>query len=174
MTPLVAVPIVLMSLAYGPPPPQVVQLQRSCDTFAGSITKVVVHAATAQPGVIAASVSVVVPGMLTGRVAFNPSGSTIGVARDASGGEGGGYGCATGAVGPGVPKGHGRSRVVSRLSRTFTQPGTYTVTFELNATGRRILARLGARQRIYRNRHPHGSRPPSIAFGVGLSYTPSG
>jgi hypothetical protein len=62
---------------------------------------------------------------------------------------------------------------VSTLRKRL-EPGTYTLTFKLNSTGRRILDWLGARDRAYRERHPHGQRPPTIAFGVGLGYTPTG
>ena len=70
--------------------------------------------------------------------------------------------------------GPGHSRLVSRLREAFTQPGRYTLTFKVNAAGGRILARLGAKDRAYRSRHPHGSRQPSISFGVALSWTPAG
>ena len=38
----------------------------------------------------------------------------------------------------------------------------------------RILARLGARDRAYHRRHPHGHRPPTVAFGVSFRYAPTG
>ena len=168
---LVALPILLASAAHGPRPPQYVQLRHTCDAAAASITKLVQHAGTAQPGVITAQLRVLTPGTLTGQITFNPSGSTIQVA---GGPASGGYVCATGAIAPGTPQGPGHSQIVSTLRRTFTAAGRYTLTFALNRTGQRILARLGARDRAYRRRHPRGRRPPSIAFGVGLGYTPTG
>jgi hypothetical protein len=60
------------------------------------------------------------------------------------------------------------------LRRTFTTPGHYTLTFTLNQTGRRLLAQLAAAEQTYRRQHPHGTRPPSLAFGVSLDYAPSG
>jgi hypothetical protein len=64
--------------------------------------------------------------------------------------------------------------VVSTLERTFTTAGHYTLTFRLNQTGRRLLAQLAAAEHTYRRQHPHGNRPPSLAFGVSLDYAPSG
>jgi hypothetical protein len=83
-------------------------------------------------------------------------------------------GCAEGAIGPGVPKRPGHTVIVSTLRRTFTAAGRYALTFRLDPKGEQILARLGAADRAYRNRHPHGFRPPSIAFGVSLTYDPAG
>ena len=68
----------------------------------------------------------------------------------------------------------GQSRVVSTLRDRVTRSGRYRLTFTLNADGRRILAGLGAAERAYRKRHPHGNKPPTIAFGVALSYAPAG
>ncbi|MBV9805039.1 MAG: hypothetical protein JO130_17700 [Solirubrobacterales bacterium] len=161
-----------VSLADGAVSPQDTQLRRACVTAANRIANAVIHAATTQVQVITVPFRVVAAGTLIGRIAFNPSGSRIGVAGDAP--STGGLGCATGAIGPGVPKGPGHSQVVSTLRRTFTAPGRHTLRFELGASGRRILARLGAADRAYRKQHPHGQRPPSIAFGVSLSYTPAG
>ena len=168
---LAVVPILLMSLAHGGASSQNFQLERGCDAAVQRITSVVMHAATAQPDVITAPLRVVTPGTLIGRIAFDPSGSTIHVAADRSASEG--SGCAVGAIGPGVPKRHGHSHVVSTLRHSFTAAGTYTLTFDLNAVGRRILARLGAADRAYRERHPHGHMAPSTAFGVSLSYKPA-
>lgn len=49
-------------------------------------------------------------------------------------------------------------------------PGRYTLTFTLNQKGQRILARLGAEERAYRKRHPHGKHPPTLTWGVGIHY----
>lgn len=167
---LVASAAVCVSVAFGGVPPGDTQLQQACSATANSIQKVVVHAATPQVRVITAQLRVVVPGTVSGRIAFNPTGSTIHVAADPTQA---GFGCANGAVPAGVHKTPGHSQVVSRLRKTFTAAGLYTLTFDLNAVGRRILARLGARERAYRKHHSFAP-PPSIAFGVGLSYAPAG
>jgi hypothetical protein len=54
--------------------------------------------------------------------------------------------------------------------REDPRPGRYTLTFALNKKGQRILAHLGAEERAYRKRHPHGKRPPTITYGVGIHY----
>jgi hypothetical protein len=162
---------VCVSLAYAAMPRDVAQLGQACNAAAESIRNVVAHAATTQAQVITAQLKVAAPGKVTGRITFNPSGSTIQVAGDTSTSEA--IGCATGTVNQGIRKRRGHSYLVSTLRQTFTAPGRYTLTFDLNAVGRRILARLGARERAYRRHHPHGSRPPSIAFGVALTYRPA-
>ncbi|HTU88329.1 MAG TPA: hypothetical protein VMF57_22305 [Solirubrobacteraceae bacterium] len=169
---LVGLPVLLATLAHGAAPSQDRRLQLACTETAESVQSIVVHATSYQDVVIGTRFRAVVPGVLTGRIAFNSSGSTIHVAGDKSSSEG--FGCAAGAVGPGVPNGHGHSQVVSTLHRRFTAPGTYMLRFDLNRFGLRTLARLGAADQAYRTRHPHGRRPPSIAFGVSLSYTPAG
>ncbi|MGA8333693.1 MAG: hypothetical protein WB761_03035 [Solirubrobacteraceae bacterium] len=108
---------------------------------------------------------------LTGVISFDRTGTTISVAADPSTAS---QGCAAGSTGPGVPKGRGRSRIVSTLHRKFARAGHHTLTFQLNKTGQAMLARLGTEDRAYRKRHPHGFRAPSMAFGVALSYAPAG
>jgi len=147
-----------------------VAVQRACIAAVDAVQRVVDHAATAQAHTVTIHFQAVTPGTLTGDIGFNPTGSTIHVAADST--QAGG--CATASIGPGVPKGDGRTRIVARLQRTFTEAGHYTVTFKLNKTGERILARLGAEDRAYRKRHPHGFRAPSMAFGVALSYAAAG
>jgi hypothetical protein len=159
------------STSPAPPSPQV---NRACDAAAAAIENVVLHAATTPVQTIISQVRVVGPGTLIGRIGFNPTGSTVSVAADPSSKPLVGLGCAEGAIGPGVPKGRGHTALVSTLHRTFAKPGRYTLTFKLNRKGQKILARLGAADRAYRERHPHGSKAPSIAFGVGLTYTPAG
>jgi len=168
---LFAAATVCVSLAYGRAPRDGTQLDQACGATANRIQQAVAHAATTQADVITAPLRLAAAGTVTGRIAFNPSGSAIQVAGDA---KPQGLGCAAGAVPAGGHRAHGHSQVVSTLRQTFTAPGRYTLTFDLNAAGRRILARLGARERAYRKHHTHGSRPPAIAFGVGLSYTPTG
>jgi hypothetical protein len=163
--------IVWVSLAHAAVPRDVAQLGQACNAAAKSIQMVVAHAATTQVQVITAQLKVAAPGTVTGRITFNPSGSMIQVAGDTSTAEA--LGCATGTASHGIQGRRGHSQVVSTLRQTLTAPGRYTLTFDLNAAGRRILARLGARQRAYRRHHPHGSRPPSIGFGVGLTYVPT-
>lgn len=161
--------------ASGSPAPPNPQVTRACDVTAAAVEKVVLHAATTPVQLITSHIRIMGPGTLTGRIGFNPTGSTVRVAADASATQpASGLGCAEGAIGPGVPKRPGHTVIVSTLRRTFTKGGHYTLTFKLDRKGQNIVARLGAADRAYRKRHPHGSRPPSIAFGVSLSYNPSG
>jgi hypothetical protein len=143
---------------------------RACDATLGSLRAVVDDVATRQVRTIAVRLQLPRPGVVIGAIAFNPTGSELAVARDASDRR---SGFAVGCAGGSSSLRPGRSYEVSTLRKRL-EPGTFTLTFKLNATGRRILARLGARDRAYRDRHPHGQRPPTIAFGVGLGYTPTG
>jgi len=157
--------------ASGSPTPPKPQVTRACDATVAAVEKVVLHAATTPAQVITGHIRMTGPGTLTGKIGFNRTGSTIRVATDASSTPpASGLGCAEGAIGPGVPKGHGHTVIVSTLRQTFTTAGRYTLTFKLNRKGERILAGLGAADHAYRKRHPHGSRPPSIAVGVSLTY----
>ncbi|HUA45986.1 MAG TPA: hypothetical protein VMA77_12200 [Solirubrobacteraceae bacterium] len=151
---------------------QHMRLRQACDSAASAVGHAVADAVTTQVTVIDVQFRVVVPGTVTGRMAFNPSGQAIRVASGKPSPPG--FRCGAGAIGASVPMRRGHSEVVSTLRRRFTTAGRYTLTFDLNSAGRRILARLGARQRAYREHHPHGGRPPSIAFGVGFSYVPAG
>ena len=135
--------------------------------------KVVRHAATSHVRTITIHFQATTPGTLTGKIAFNATGTAIRVASDPPAVSEGG-GCATASIGPGVPKGQGRTRIVSTVHRSFTSAGRHGVTFKLNRTGEKMLARLGAEDRAYRHRHPHGFMAPAIAFGVSLSYEPAG
>ena len=175
----VAVAVAGTGLASAALPPklprQQVLVSQACDATSTVVQRAVLHAAETQAQVITSHIRVTGPGRLTGKIAFNPTGSTISVAADTSAKRAAtGFGCAEGAVGPGVPKRHGHTVLVSTLHRTFAGAGRYTLTFTLNTAAERILTRLGAADRAYRKRHPHGSRPPSIAFGVSLSYAPAG
>jgi hypothetical protein len=169
---LAASATVCVSLAYGGVPPEVKQFQQACSAAATSIRQVMAHSATAQVRVITAPLTLPAPGTVTGHIALNPSGSTIHVAGDTSQVES--VGCATATVVPGVNHRRGHSLIVSDLRQTFATAGRHTLTFALDATGRRILARLGAKQRAYRMRHPNGRRLPTISFGVALTYRVSG
>lgn len=140
---------------------------------ADAVDKVVRHAATAHVQTITIHIRVTTPGTLTGKIAFNATGTTIRVASDPPAVSDSG-GCATASIGPGVPKGRGRTRIVSTVLVTFTNAGRHTVTFKLNRTGEKMLARLGAEDRAYHRRHPHGFMAPAIAFGVSVSYEPAG
>jgi hypothetical protein len=145
-------------------------LNQACFATLTSLQTVVYDAAITPVQTIVTQLQLPKPGVVTGRIAFNPSGDEIAVAGDASGRRPGvGVGCSGGSrsLRP------GRSYVVSTL-RERLKAGTYTLTFDLNARGRRILARLGARQRAYSKHHRHGQQAPTIAVGVGLNYTPSG
>jgi hypothetical protein len=168
-------------LAYGSPakePPAGKQLNRACSDTIASIRAVVNEAASKQARSIQSHLVVVTPGELTGTIAFNRSGKSITVTADRGGPSRStvshsNFACGQGRAGhPGL--GPGQSRVVSTLQETFTAPGRYTLTFELNQTGRTILAQLGAAERAYRKHNPHGHQPPTLAYGVDLSYSTSG
>jgi hypothetical protein len=112
---------------------------------------------------------VVTRGALTGQIAFNPAGSSISLSGHTPAGTRTAFACNGGQAAPhGLGTGH--THVVATLRRSFTRPGQYTLVFRLDARGRRILARLAAADRAYRKHHPHGHSPPSIAFGVALTY----
>jgi hypothetical protein len=161
--------------ASGSPAPPNPQVTRACDATAAAVEKVVLHATATPAQLITSHIRIAGPATLTGKIGFNPTGSTIRVAADASATPpASGLGCAEAAIGPGVPKRPGHTVIVSTLRRTFTKAGRYTLTFKLDRRGEQILARLGAADRAYRKRHPHGSRPPSIGFGVSLTYEPAG
>jgi hypothetical protein len=155
--------------AAGPADP----VGRACDALVGAVRNVVSGAATTQARTVTIHFYAPASGTLSGTLAFNATGSTIRVSADRPAAVQGG-GCAEGSAFPGVPKGHGRSRIVSTVRRTFSRPGRHLVTFRLNGTGQKMLARLGAKDRAYRQRHPHGGTPPAIGFGVSLSYSPAG
>jgi len=82
-----------------------------------------------------------------------------------------GHGESTGRLGAGPGPAH--PRIVATLRETFTTPGRYTATFTLNQVGLNILARVGAAERAYRKRHPHGDQLVSIAWGMALHYSPA-
>ena len=166
---VLAVAIAGSAVAAASPPNS--QITAACDNASAAVLDVVRNVANTQVHVITSHIHVNGPGTLTGKIGFNPTGSTLRLDAEPSAVDQGG-GCAVGAIGPGVPKGRGHTWIVSTLHRTFTKAGRYTLTFKLNRKGEKILARLGAADRAYRKRHPHGSRPPSIAFGVSLTYEP--
>ncbi|HUA05806.1 MAG TPA: hypothetical protein VMB27_17990 [Solirubrobacteraceae bacterium] len=159
--------------AASPAPPNPL-LFRACDATVTAVGNVVLRAATTPVQIITSHIRVTGPGTLTGKIAFNATGSRISVAADAPAKPSAAGGCAEGTIGPGVPKRRGHSVIVSTLRRTFTKAGRHTLTFKLDRKGEEILARLGAADRAYRKRHPHGFKAPSIAFGVGLTYEPAG
>jgi hypothetical protein len=146
-------------------------LQRSCTALLGAVQRVVLHASTTHVATITGHFEAITPGRLTGVISFDRTGTTISVAADPSTAS---QGCAAGSTGPGVPKSRGRSRIVSTLHRKFATAGRHTLTFQLNKTGQAMLTRVGAGDRAYRKRHPHGFRAPSMAFGVSLSYAAAG
>jgi hypothetical protein len=114
------------------------------------------------------------PGRLVGDIAFGRPGSSITVASDASAIADAKFNCGHGesAGRLGVGPGPAHTRIVSTLHETFTAAGRYTLTFMLGQAGQNILGRLGAAERVYRKRHPHGHQPQSIAWAVGLHYSP--
>jgi len=164
-------------------PTQQKLLNRGCLTAAARIEKLLNEAATTQTRTIETQVRVLKPGKLAGDIVFNPHGTNISVAGDSSAGIhidfGCGFGMAGGAgnsgeaglsEGPGLPTRH----LASTVHATFTAPGRYTLTFTLDQRGQKIVAHLGAAERAYRKRHPHGHSPPSITWGVGLHFRPNG
>ena len=149
--------------------PQEAQLERTCSDALASIRIVQQQAAVTQPAAIVAHLDVIDPGVLSAKIVFNRSGSTIRVAADRSSSS---LTCAQ-TVGHVRGLGPGPNRVVSTLNQRFTKPGHYTLRFVLNPTGRKLLADLAAAQRAYRQTHPHGHQPPGLAYGVGLAYSSS-
>jgi hypothetical protein len=149
-------------------------LSQACSTAAAHIRNAVRNASSTQVQTIATELRVLKRGSLVGDIAFDESGSSITVAADAAATDSGKFNCGHGEVAGrlGVGRGPGHSHIVSTLNVEFTGPGLFVLTFTLNQTGRNMLARLGAAERLYRNRHPHGHRPPSIAWAVGLHYSP--
>lgn len=158
-------------------PSQQKLLERACHLASVRINKIVSEAATKQVLTVRSSVRLLRPGKLAADIAFNPSGSKISVAVDASAPSTMGYGCGYSrsggngrsgglAEGIGVPKQH----VVAVMRENVKAPGRYTLTLTLNPKGRRILAHLGAEERAYRKHHPPGKRPPSLTWGVGIHF----
>jgi type II secretory pathway pseudopilin PulG len=146
------------------------EFDRACGAALTTLQNAVYNAATTQVQTIAIQLELPKRGLVTGAIAFNPTGDELRVAGDASDHVSAfGVGCTSGSSSLRL----GRSYKVSTLRKRL-KPGTYTLTFKLNATGRRILARLGVRQRAYAKRHPSGQDAPTIAYGVGLGYTPTG
>ena len=156
-------------------------LNRGCDAAAMSIQKVLNEAAATPTITIETQVRVLRPGKLVGDIVFKRSGSSISIAADPTTAGSVLFGCGDGfvdsgtnsaesSVGPELPTHH----VVSIARKTLTKPGRYTLTFTINQAGQRILAALRARERAYRQRHPHGHEPPSITWGVGLRYRSDG
>src|SRR5438105_3947695 len=136
------------SLAFAssvPQSPQQRELGRTCSATLVSVQKAANAAASRQVQAITSRLTVVEPGDLTARLAFNRAGGSIRVAHDRSSF---GMGCGR-TAGHGRGLGPGRSRTVSTLHQRFTTPGHYTLTFTLNQTGRGILAQLGAAERTY-------------------------
>lgn len=114
----------------------------------------------------------VMRGALIGEIVFNPAGSSISLSGHIPAGTRTAFVC-SGSAGTLQGLGPGHSQVVATLRRSFTTPGRYALVFRLDAAGRRILARLRAADRAYHEHDPHGQSPPSIAFGVALTYVPA-
>jgi hypothetical protein len=162
--------VVVRSAAAGTPGgPVEAALFRACDATLASVRTVVHNAMRSPDQTIVSEVRLPRPGTVAGTVSFDPSGQEVQVASDPAP-----YALGAACSGGKETGGPGRSRVVSTLREQLGKAGTYTLTFKLNFVGRRILARLGGRQRAYAKHHPHKLRPPSLAYGVGLSYSPTG
>ena len=158
--------------AHGPG--QQVQLDRACHETVANVRQAVKDAPNAQAQAIYSHLQVVTPGTVTGKIAFNLSGTQISVAGDRAEATVMSFGCGEAtASGPRVAGGSGGSRVVSTLHRTFTKTGRYVLTFTLNPAGRHMLGQLASADNAYFKQHPHGQHPPTLAFGVALSYSPA-
>lgn len=155
-------------------PPQEKLLVAACDTAASHIGVAVAGASTTQSRTIETELRVLKPGRLVGDIAFGRPGSSINVASDTSATADAKFNCGHGesAGRLGVGPGPARVHIVSALHETFTAPGRYTLTFTLNQAGLNTLAHLGAAERAYRKRHPHGRDTQLIAWGVGLHFFP--
>jgi hypothetical protein len=157
------------------PGPQVA-LDRACHETVANVEQAVMDAANGQVQAIDSHLQVVTPGVLTGQITFNASGKQVTVgggprATAAAESLGCGEASASRAHAAGTS---GGSRVVSTLHRRFTKTGRYELTFTLNRTGRAMLAQLATADQAYYKRHPHGGHPPTLAFGVALSYSLAG
>jgi hypothetical protein len=144
-------------------------LDRACGATETAVLRALTRAVNAQVRTISSDLLVVIPGTVTGAIAFNPSGSRIAVGAPPTRGSSFGCGEATARHG----RGAGRSHVVATLRDKFTRSGRRVLTFTLNDTGRRILTRLGAQERAYLQEHRRGQPPPTIGFGIALSYAPA-
>lgn len=150
-------------------------LHQSCRAAVPLIESMLNQAATTRTLSIQTRVQVLWPGELTGDIVFNPSGTTVNAAADQRSiiqekFRCGHFGSGRGHVGTGIPRTH----VVAVVQETFTAAGLYTLSFWLNQKGRRILAGLAAAERRYHKRHPHGHRPPTITWGIGLHFVAGG
>ena len=156
-------------------PGQQVHLDQACHETVANVQAAVMNASNGQVQAIHSDFQVVTPGLLTGRIAFNPSGKQVTLGPPEADAAAVSFGCgeahASRARMTGTANG---SRVVSTLHRRFTKRGRYELTFTLNHAGRRMLAQLAAADTAYFKQHPHGQHPPTLAFGVALSYSPAG
>jgi hypothetical protein len=149
------------------------QLDRACLETVASVQQAVTDAPDAEVSAIHSHLQVVVPGTVTGMIAFSASGGQVSLARRPATATAMSFGCGEATAHP-AAAGAGGSRVVSKLRRTFTKLGRYELTFTLDATGRKMLAGLAAADASYFKQHPHGQHPPALAFGAALTYTPAG
>jgi hypothetical protein len=155
-------------------PPQQKKLLDACETAADHVRSAVKEASRTQAQTIETQLVVLKRGRLDGDIAFARIGANISIASDAGLADAAKYNCGHGesAGKLGVGPGPAHSHIVSMLHQSFAKPGTYTVVFTLNRAGRNILARLAAADRAFRTHHPHGGQAPSIAWAVGLHYSP--
>ena len=163
--------------------PQQKLLDRGCTIAAAHIHRALNRVATTPLMTVRTQVRLLRPGKLVADIVFNPSGSNITLARDASAAASVSFACgyalsgtqtSSGEAGTSEGVGLPTMHVVAVVRETITQPGRYALTFTLNQKGQRILAHLGAEERAYRKHHPHGKHPPSITWGVGIHYLTSG
>jgi hypothetical protein len=154
---------------------QSVQLDRACHETVAAVQRAVKAAPNGLVQSIQSHLQVLTPGVLNGKIAFNASGKQISLAGGRARPAAASFGCGEAtAHGSRDAAGPGGSHVVSTLHRRFTKPGRYELTFTLNHAGETMLAGLAASDKAYFKQHPHGQHPPTLAFGVALSYSPTG
>jgi hypothetical protein len=165
----VAAAILPVGLANGglpQPPLETKPVEHACAALQRGVQAAFNHAATTQVAVIPIRFRVVTPGRLTGEITslgFGTRSIPVGHVRSLPGSA---ASCLGSWGGPGTQ----RARVISWVGRRFSHPGLYTVHFALNHVGRRLLAQLGAKERAYRQRYPQGDAPPTMWFGIVLTY----
>lgn len=155
--------------------PQQTRLDQACLETVANVQAVVRAAPNGQVQAIHSHLQVVTPGVLTGQIAFNASGKSVTVGAPRADAAAMSFGCGEASASTSRMSGASDgSRVVSTLHRKFTKTGRYALTFTLNHAGRQMLVQLAAADTAYFKQHPNGQHPPTLAFGVALSYSPAG
>lgn len=158
-----------------PSPGQQAQLDRTCQETVANVEAAVKNASNGTVQVIHSHFQVVTPGVLTGQIAFNTTSKQVTVGAPRADAAATSFGCGEASASRAhVAGSSGGSGVVSSLHRKFTTAGRHELTFTLNHAGRQMLAQLASSDHAYYEQHPHGQHPPTLAFGVALSYSPTG